>query len=1579
MAKKRVNKSILTAVVVGFIVIVGGGAVAYWATQSVDVGEAMAAGDAAYEAGDYEEALIQYRRITSKIKDDPEIIVKVADTRNQMAGRDRDPEDFAAARGFYRNALEVDPGYLPAHYRVVDTLTTMVEYGIRQDGILGNPRERATDLLALEPDNVAAKKLFVLSTVREYIGSPEDISPDDLDQARLYMQELIAADYALDGMSVQWLSQLAAFDASRDRSVLPNAPTEAVEEINRLVSGLEEVAGDDAMRWYHASTAAMSAMQIAGIDQQVDVVDTWRERQRAAITKAAELAAEAADGEQLMTIAPTFSRFMAGEGDEKSEALFRQLREVRPWDERPRQLLAEFLNDRQRSDEAVEVLEGELPEGPVLPGQDGLAVRNHQAQTIRLRALYRLEALKRVEPENADERATRLAEIQPLIDAYEERWRRLTDVPVDSSPDLLQLNGMYQIAQGDYARGIATLKRADTLVRPADRLRKLRLWYELAQANLALRQTGPARQYLEQILQFNPGFAPARLSLARMHISERRFDAAQEQVEALLEADPDNESYQQLAVLALGDEARGQYDALPEQTASQIARKRQAAIQLNMLDEAGRLLAKLVEVQPNNPSVASAHAIGLVRAGKTDEAIAVLERSLEDPVEGIDKSRAEALLKRLKAGSIEEYVDANATEYQKKLYEYQVARLRGDMEGADLALEEAERLQPEDNDRATRLKFRRLLEKGEFDAAEPYLQRLAASANDGLDGASYRIEWLMAQSTSRAIEATERQAVVDQALSESRALVRDLPESANAALVLAKLLEQVGDNAGALTAYERVRELQPSNSEALDGLIRINLRGQNERQARFYIDEARALFPRDETFQERELLWEMAFGDPKIAVDARRRVYNNDPDDVENQLQLALALRQQGERAILDDVRNSERVARESFTEAASLLEGIITNAPETRQILRVIQLAVDTHRANKDLQGGLAAIEKASAVADLKDSPFLVGLQAQFLFEVGDENNNGKPRAVEFLAREIDRFESEAGEVRADMRRRLSDYLTQMGEHDRAIAVLNVEDTALQEVRLEKMANLGRLDEAAAAVEILLQTKPNDVEVLTLAAFTELKRRDFETAKQYIDRAVDVTNGGNAAVKFVRGIWYMSVPEGQRDYAAAVADLSDVRDVRPGNIQARSYLANAMHNTGAHGDAINELISALQVAPTNVPLRLQLAGLYRTGNIKNAEFDTRRPDLAANVLADGRNEPGLENNVVLLREEARLRSLLGENRLAEELFKRAVAASNNNPQIVLGYLELLLGNGKPRLVLTESTELANGDTAQTWWIRPVRAEALVAEGRSSEARRELAMTFGAVADSNFAAARAITEAAAKIIGPDYAVELIGDRTEVAPRWRVLSAVYKFRAGNAEQAIAEARSALEEMDAVDPMRWLAISSLGSALLEVDPARPDEARPYLEQLVERDANDFSALNNLAYCLTLIGGDDNIDRAVELSGRAVELIDRVMATGNTPIAPRNLAFVYDTHGWALVQDGQLEAGIPMLLKAVNTNEFVQGYYHLAEAYRRNGEMELMREVAGLGAKLLNQPLQQGENVTDEVRAQLIQWANNQVPTN
>ena len=111
-----------------------------------------------------------------------------------------------------------------------------------------------------------------------------------------------------------------------------------------------------------------------------------------------------------------------------------------------------------------------------------------------------------------------------------------------------------------------------------------------------------------------------------------------------------------------------------------------------------------------------------------------------------------------------------------------------------------------------------------------------------------------------------------------------------------------------------------------------------------------------------------------------------------------------------------------------------------------------------------------------------------------------------------------------------------------------------------------------------------------------------------------------------------------------------------------------------------------------------------------------------------------------------------------------------------------------------------------------------------------------------------------------------------------------------------------------------------------------------------------MNNLAYGLTLLGGEERIDRAVELSARTVEQVRAAEAAGDRRFA--NAApFILDTHGWALALDGEPERGLDLIVEALSLRPFPQGFLHQAET-------ELMLERPEAAAETARRGLQQAE---------------------
>ena len=130
-----------------------------------------------------------------------------------------------------------------------------------------------------------------------------------------------------------------------------------------------------------------------------------------------------------------------------------------------------------------------------------------------------------------------------------------------------------------------------------------------------------------------------------------------------------------------------------------------------------------------------------------------------------------------------------------------------------------------------------------------------------------------------------------------------------------------------------------------------------------------------------------------------------------------------------------------------------------------------------------------------------------------------------------------------------------------------------------------------------------------------------------------------------------------------------------------------------------------------------------------------------------------------------------------------------------------------------------------------------------------------------------------------------------------------------------------------------LSLLLASLYEREQQYTDAAAIY-ETLLEENNNLDVAANNLASILTDHFNAESIDRAVQLSKR---------------FEKSNQPFFQDTYAWALIKQDEVDKGLGMLKKIINTAPNVPVIrYHLGVAYYKNGNI-------GAAMSELNQALE------------------------
>lgn len=384
-----------------------------------------------------------------------------------------------------------------------------------------------------------------------------------------------------------------------------------------------------------------------------------------------------------------------------------------------------------------------------------------------------------------------------------------------------------------------------------------------------------------------------------------------------------------------------------------------------------------------------------------------------------------------------------------------------------------------------------------------------------------------------------------------------------------------------------------------------------------------------------------------------------------------------------------------------------------------------------------------------------------------------------------------------------------------------------------------------------------------------------------------------------------LDAAEGKLD--AARQRLAGLLRKAPQQVQAMTELARVEMRAGRPVEAQGWLEKAWGLAPGDVPVGLELLGLYRQTNkpaqalVVAKRLSRERSDnpvvaeaLGRSALAMGDKEAARSALATLARligVDAERLVELGRLQLEAGAVMEAAASAEKALAAQAGYL--------PAQVLQVQAELGLGNLPRA---ESLQRALLARTANGADALRlagDIAMARRAPAD----AARHYQAALAKAPSSNLAL---------------LAFAAAFRAGDGGRGVA----LLEAWLRSHPDDSAARSALGEGYLRLN--RLAEGRSAYEALLAHDPQNGPAANNLAQVLLRL----NDAGAVAAAERAVKL------------APGD-ANVLDTLGWARARSGALDLGLKTLrdarLKAPESRDI---RYHLAWALHRSGKQEEAR---------------------------------------
>ena len=500
-----------------------------------------------------------------------------------------------------------------------------------------------------------------------------------------------------------------------------------------------------------------------------------------------------------------------------------------------------------------------------------------------------------------------------------------------------------------------------------------------------------------------------------------------------------------------------------------------------------------------------------------------------------------------------------------------------------------------------------------------------------------------------------------------------------------------------------------------------------------------------------------------------------------------------------------------------------------------------------------------------------------------------------------------------------------------------------LQSGLADKSLNRAAADKAVAELREVLRVHPNDAEAYALLA-------EFYVATGREKEAVEALRKWTTLPASMEGRFYQVVTQGRElspdaanarlgevllgagQTAEAVAAIRRAMAMEPDNPRYLQLLGEAFEAGGsADQSVIEELRRIVAQSPSNVGAAQMLARAQaRTGNVTGA-VETLKGSLAA--VKPGNDVERLQLQLTLAKvyeEASQFDEAVGvyEDLLKSRNIKDSPLANDRERRFAVSVLleiaglrqqagqteQALAAFDRMRALLPDTDPTADIQKVEFLRSNGKRAEALqgvrAARQRFPEDGRLLRLEAQTLAEIGR------TEEALALLRP----RLKGDASDFE-EYLFMSSML-MSAGKGTEAVEAARKALALASATDPAQTTnALIMLSSAQERAGDTRGAEET--LRQVLAKDANNPTALNNLGYFLA------EHDRKLE---EARDMIERAVRA-----EPQNSSFL-DSLGWVYYKLGKLKEAERYLSDAARRNPTSATIQeHLGDLFVKLGQQE------------------------------------------
>ena len=1459
------------------------------------------------------EAVAAYYRAVSLDSRNPDMWVSYGDFCYGLAWYER--ELLARANDAYGKALEIDPGYLPALRRLLNSLTEESRVFAPDPTRFSRMRELADKIRNLDPSDTGAEASYHLATIRAWMAGIET-PRSDIDASIEGLKKLMERDPANAELPLH--VAMANLHRGQEASRLNDQRTAAMHfaEAEKVMFGAATAQEQSAAMQFQAYRIAM-ALAIAQRDEKERA--KYRQVIRGYIEKAQALTKpEDADYSEIMVHAAEFA-VRDGRRDE-ADKIFEDLLAKFPNDQALRLTYARHLAmSPARRAEAIRLLD-QPPVGiEGLSGPRAFKAKDLEGNTRAALADIRMDVYPTVRDEA--ERKEMLAKIEEGVDSIIREF--------GETPPSLKLRGKLQLIKGQNVEAVQTLEKI------GNRSTDLELQFLLARAYVATQQSGAAKGLLSDILAKQENHALSRLLLIELLLRENNLADARPHIEFLQKQLPDEPQVIRLQIAALDpvkdkEKIRQSYRKLPEDDRAAMLVKAQTALAIRDLDEATRLLNEVRKQDPGDEDAAEALVAIYLSRNQNDQALATVDDALEADPENL---QLQMLRRRIQGASPEElleiqrkYVELQSDPLTKELQLAELARREGKAEQVVEHLRKAESIKP-DNARVLELLFQHHLQAREWDQASAYAEKLGKLDADKAGGTEYQFRINLAKGDYSA------------ALAQAREYVSKLPEFAQSWVALGQALQATGQHQEALQKYVEAVRRQSVNADAIKGIIACYYELRQPEEAAKYIAQARRSLPNDASFQELEINHNLNHGDPLKAIPPLEQALKNNPDRAGNYATLGLAYVRAAQKTQSTDKASAQayvQKARDMFSQG-------LQKWPDEKVFYGYMADLAFATNAPQDAEKWLKDLAQREA---WKDKPDPLLMLAEYHGRVGNVAEAEKQlRAAIGLA-----------ENAVPVQQRLAGLLAAQRRFDDALAVLNernAEDPRVQKQRVEILIADNRFDEAEKALLADLQKAPDSPDLLTMLGVVLTGQRKFDEAEATLNKVL-AGDAKHPVALHQRALVRLQKPI--RDLDGAISDLQQVRELSPADPDVRIALSDAYRMKNQLPQAIAEMEAALKAVPMNRAARLQLVNMY-------SQVAPPRPAEVDRVLSEAQTNPQLGNDPIWWQQHAMILASRGDTQGAMAKIRRALELAPQDINLYKSYIDVLAQTGQYELLVSETDKAiaANGNKTD-WWVYNARAVAKSRLGDKDAALAEFGSALNVAKDQgNDAAGELIVRTMARDIGVDQAIRKVQERAETGePRWRIILAMLHNAKRDDQAAIKILESLRQDMAKLAPEQQLTVLRLmGNLYLTTDPPQPAKAQEAYLQLLDKVPNDWTALNNLACLLAESVNPPEPARAKIYSQRAYDLM-----RNQNDFQP----LIADTHGWVLTLCNEVDAGIDVLQRVVERAPFLEAHYHLAEAYLKKSYHEQALRQLELAQAIVKDADQKQQPISPEVRRRI-----------